>query len=54
MQHLYPLELSVDRLSVGPNKLNPEVSVFRPNRNAPEIAGVVIEVQKSQGEQFTR
>ena len=48
VQHLYPLELSVDRLPVGPSKLNSEVSVFRPKRNAAEVDRVVIEYQNHE------
>ena len=42
VQHLYPLQLSVDKLPVGPSKLIPEVSVSRLKRNAAEVACVVI------------
>jgi hypothetical protein len=42
IQHLYPLELSCDIGRNTKTKLNPEIPVFRPRRNAAEVAKVRI------------
>ena len=53
-QHLYPLELSVDRKPMASSSLNPVAPAFRPTRAAAETANELIqEIARAEAVSYT-